>query len=110
MTGWVPPKASGPAGSLLTGGMIYLQAQQRANRGYVVLAICRNPDPRAPGHVALVLPAELSMDKLVETGPALIMAGTHNHNRITLRAGFKSHLEGWPENSVRFYVNSKPFK
>jgi hypothetical protein len=76
----------------------------------VVLAIFKNPEEKVPGHVALVLPAEISLEKLEATGPALIMAGTHNHNRITLQAGFRSHITEWPENRILFYYNLKKFQ
>jgi hypothetical protein len=84
-------------------GDIYAQSQQLANQGYIVLAIYKNPNPKIPGHVALVMPDELSKRKLEEFGPSLIMAGTHNHNRISLREGFKSHIHSWPEQEILFY-------
>jgi hypothetical protein len=81
----------------------YEAVQKRANEGYVVVAICQNPDPKAPGHAALVLPSPISADELATVGPWVIMAGTHNHNKINLKAGFGSHLTSWPEDNVRFY-------
>jgi len=94
----------------ISGNNIYAAAQTLANSGKVVLAICKNPDTAKPGHVALVMPADISNERLNENGPLLIMAGSHNHNKVTLKAGFRSHLDGWPENTVRFYVNSKQLK
>jgi len=87
------------------GNSVYAQAQSYANRGMVVIAICKNPDDTKPGHVALVMPGDMANEKLENEGPKLIMAGTHNFNKISLKAGFKSHLAGWPENVVQFYYN-----
>jgi len=92
---------------LVTGNNIYETAQGYANKGYIVAAVCKNPDPHKPGHIALVMPAEISLEKLSESGPRLIMAGSQNYNTVSLREGFRHHLDGWPENSIRFYRNQK---
>jgi hypothetical protein len=90
---------------LVTGADPYEAAQRLANKGMVVVAICQNPDPAKPGHAALVMPAALTTEKMEESGPVCIMAGTHNFNKISLRNGFRSHLTGWPERSILFYYN-----
>jgi hypothetical protein len=95
--GWKPVNDNNP----------YLTAQKLANKGVVVVAICENPDPKKPGHAALIMPSELSMDKMEESGPVCIMAATHNFNKISLKNGFKSHLTEWPEPRILFYYNSK---
>jgi hypothetical protein len=108
---WLQGKDALAAGWMaISGNSIYATAQTLANNGKVVLAICKNPDTVKPGHVALVMPADISSEKLNESGPVLIMAGLHNHNKVSLKAGFKSHLNGWPENTISFFVNSKQFK
>lgn len=100
--GWKPVES--------TSLTLYETVQRLANQGYVVVAICKNPDEKVPGHAALVLPENTSREKLEDSGPAVIMAGTHNHPMITLAAGFKSHLPEWPEHVVKFYSNDrKPF-
>ncbi len=99
-------EASSDGWKLITGNNVYETAQKTANNGYVVVGICKNPDETKPGHTALVMPDERSGRKLADDGPLLIMAGTHNHNKISLKAGFKSHLNSWPEQTVRFYYNS----
>jgi len=105
---WLPTPAAADAGwRPVAGRNIYEAAQNLANKGYIVLAICQNPDPKKPGHTALVMPADLRPEKLEESGPEMIMAGTHNHNRISLKAGFHSHLTGWPEHAVLFYYNTQ---
>lgn len=89
----------------ITGDNRYEMAQAYANDGYVVVAITKNLNPHKPGHTALIMPTEMWPEKLAEYGPTLIMAGTKNYNSISLRAGFKHHLNGWPENVIRFYYN-----
>jgi hypothetical protein len=86
-------------------GDIYLKAQDMANKGYVVIAICRNNNQLKPGHVALVRPAEINQEDLESSGPILIMAGTHNFNYISLKSAFSSHISGWPEREILFYYN-----
>jgi len=85
----------------------YEAAQSLANTGMVVIAICKNPDEKKPGHAALVMPDQLTRRQLAEDGPSVIMAGTHNHNKIALKVGFKSHLTEWPEHVVAFFYNTQ---
>jgi hypothetical protein len=92
-TGWVKIESSG----------VYEKAQVLANQGYIVIATCRNKNPKLPGHIALVRPAELTTDQLSGSGPMLISAGTHNFNYISLKSAFSSHLSGWPEEEVLFF-------
>lgn len=85
---------------------LYARVQEYANKGWLVLAVCKNPDASKPGHVALVMPKQVTMTKIEEGGPVVTMAGTHNFNYISLKNGFKSHLAGWPENEVVFFFNN----
>jgi hypothetical protein len=104
---WLTGKSAADAGwKQVLSGDVYENAEMMANRGMVVIAICKNPDEKKPGHVALVMPADISRRKLAETGPVLIMAGTHNHNSVSLKTGFKSHLTEWPEHAISFYYNT----
>ena len=92
----------------VSGRHLYEEVQALANSGHVVIAICKNPDGSKPGHVTLIMPTEMTKDKLTESGPEMIMAGTHNFNKISLKAAFKSHLnDQWPEHVVSFYYNTK---
>ncbi len=105
---WLPTQAAINAGwKPVTGNNLYEVSQTLANKGFMVIAVCKNPDSTKPGHVALVMPSETIKEKLSETGPTLIMAGTHNHNKVSLKAGFKSHLTEWPEHTIAFYYNTK---
>jgi hypothetical protein len=103
---WLSTPAAMDAGwKLLTGNTAYEEAQSLANKGYVVLAICENTDNNKPGHVALIMPSEIAINKLEESGPMLIMAGTHNYNKISLKGGFRTHITEWPEHTIVFYYN-----
>ena len=88
----------------------YIQAQQFANTGYIVIAVWNNPLKNKPGHIALVMPKEISVDKINESGPVVIMAGTHNYNYISLANGFKHHINEWPEKEILFYYNTQKIK
>ena len=104
---WLSTSEAADAGwRLITRGNFYDSAQSMANRGMVVIAICKNPDEKKPGHAALVMPMEISSDELDQQGPEVIMAGTHNYNAVSLKVGFRSHLKEWPEHEVLFYYNA----
>jgi hypothetical protein len=81
-----------------------LKAQHLANDGYLVLVIYPNPDPHAPGHVAIVRPSEKSARALEADGPEVIQAGQHNHNKICVRIGFENHPGAFPS-GVRYYTH-----
>jgi hypothetical protein len=94
--GWVKIDSSG----------VYEKSQVLANKGYFVVAACKNKNPKLPGHITLVRPAEITADQLAESGPMMISAGTHNFNYISLKSAFGSHISGWPEEEVLFYYNT----
>lgn len=101
------PDATAAGWKPVTGNNVFEMAQTLANTGNVVIAICKNPDEKKPGHAALVMPAETNRRTLNDDGPFVIMAGTHNHNKLSLKAGFKSHLIDWPASNIKFYYNTK---
>jgi hypothetical protein len=80
------------------------QAQHLANDGRLVLVLFPNPDPHAPGHVAIVRPSEKSEHALEADGPEAIQAGQHNHNKICVRIGFENHPGAFPS-GVRYYTH-----
>ena len=84
---------------------LYQKAQQLANAGKVVVAICKNPIRTKPGHVGLVMPSDRSEATLKEEGPCIIMSGTHNFNRVALVKAFKSHISSWPPHEIEFFVH-----
>jgi hypothetical protein len=92
---------------LLSGDNVYKLAQEYANKGYVVVAVYKNPDPHEPGHIAAVIPSPLPDDELTSDGPRLISASRQNYNFTTLRASFRRHITDWPTSVVLFYYNDK---
>lgn len=103
---WLQTAAALKAGwKSVIGDDRYKQVQMMANEGKIVVAVCKNSDPSEPGHAALVMPKERSLRLLADEGPEVIMAGTHNHNFISLKNGFHNHIPDWPETEVRFYVH-----
>lgn len=82
------------------------QAQTLANRGALVVAAYRNPNPHRPGHIAIVRPGEKSRAALDQDGPDEIQAGTANYLSVPLAVGFRRHRGAWPPggpNSIRFF-------
>ncbi|MDP4148583.1 MAG: hypothetical protein Q8927_07185 [Bacteroidota bacterium] len=102
------PEARNNGWAPIGGANIYEEAQRLANQGFIVVATYKNPDAKVPGHIALVTPHALTPEKIAESGPMLTMAGTHNWNLISLKAGFKSHIAEWPEHAILFYYNIHP--
>ena len=93
--GWVPV-ASGAA------------AQSLANRGWVVVAVCRNVNPRRPGHIAVVRPGVRTAEEQAAAGPLVAQAGTVNRGNIPLAAGFRNHRQAWINGEIRFFAHRKP--
>jgi len=84
---------------------ILFKAQELANKGFIVVAVCENPDPMESGHIALVMPGGISKVKIYEDGPFVIQAGAKNYNSAPLKLGFHRHIENWPEKNIMFYYN-----
>ena len=82
---------------------VYDSAQIYANEGFVVAAVFQNSDERKSGHIALVMPGEVSSEMLDEEGPLLIMAGHKNSENIYLKEGFEKHISQWPEPDIKFF-------
>lgn len=80
------------------------EAQTLANEGELVVVAFANPDPKKPGHVAIVRPYEKSMRAFAHDGPQIIQAGQHNHNSTVVRIGFENHPGAFP-GRVRYYVH-----
>ena len=88
--GWVP----------LPNGV---SAQDSANAGMVVVAVCKNPDPKKPGHIALVRAGQKSEELIGREGPDVIQAGGTNFVRTSLRRGFANHPESYDD--IRFFAH-----
>ena len=96
--GWVRISADDPRD-------VWMTAQRKANEGIPVVASVENPDPHSPGHIAMVMPSEISTDSITALGPRVIQAGGENHNEVSLKQGFKKHITEWPEKSIWFYFH-----
>src|SRR4051794_13556159 len=59
-----------------------LAAQASANAGQLVLAVCKNPDPTDPGHIAVVRPSKKAPEKVAAAGPQVAQAGFKNYRSI----------------------------
>lgn len=85
-----------------------VDAQSAANRGELVLASFRNPDPHKPGHIAIVRPGDMTQSRLERAGPMITQAGEHNAIDVPLARGFRDHPGAWIEDgegSVRFFAH-----
>lgn len=88
---------------------ILYEAQQRANEGYVVVVCAQNQDVHKPGHIALVMPSDLSKEQIHENGPVLIQSSTKNSVDGLFRNSFRHHIINWDSSTdeVVFYYNDK---
>ena len=86
-----------------------LAAQDIANRGALVVAVCKNHDLKKSGHIALIRPSTKSADEIKAEGPQVTQAGGTNRNSAPLKVGFKNHPEAFAKNEVRFYSNAVTF-
>ena len=87
----------------------YVDAQAAANRGELVLEAFENPDPRKPGHIAIVRPSLKSRDLLDAHGPQETQAGATNSLSITTAKGFRHHPGAWVPGgggAIRYYAHA----
>ena len=82
-----------------------LEAQNLANKGYLVVTAIKNPDETKPGHVAVIRPMVKSLDLLADEGPQVTQSGRVNHYSSPLIKGFANHPGAWP-NGVIFYKHN----
>ena len=81
-------------------------AQDLANKGHVVVAVCKNPDPKKSGHIAIVRPGQRSTEQLAAEGPTIIQAGGHNWNSTSLKKGFANHRGAFLNGEIRFFEHA----
>jgi len=84
-------------------------AQTAANRGELVLEAFENPNPRRPGHIAIVRPSEQSRAALDRDGPRETQAGETNAVDTVTAVGFRHHPGAWvPDGGggIRYYAHS----
>jgi hypothetical protein len=80
-----------------------VEAQRRANQGWLVLASYRNRHADKPGHIAIVRPSDKSAEALLEEGPQVTQAGLTNYHSVALRIGLAGHPAAWRHHEVAFY-------
>lgn len=90
-------------------GNILSEAQKMADEGYLVVACAQNPDPHKPGHIALVMPAELSLEQIRQNGPLLIQSSAKNSADAWFRDTFRHYITDWnaPADHVLFFYNDQ---
>ncbi len=94
-------KARDKGWSLVASG---IEAQRLANQGLVVLAVCKNPDDKKPGHIAIIRPSTKDMKTILAEGPDITQAGRANANCTSLKNGFKNHKGAFEQDEIRFFV------
>ncbi|MEP6672924.1 MAG: hypothetical protein ABJF10_27420 [Chthoniobacter sp.] len=81
-------------------------AQDAANRGQVVVAVCQNADPKKSGHIALIRPGSKTPEQIAAEGPDVIQAGGTNFTSTSLKRGFANHPQAFPKGEIRFYAHA----
>jgi hypothetical protein len=87
----------------------YVEAQEAANRGELVLEAFENPNPHRPGHIAIVRPSEMTREELDRNGPQETQAGEQNALSTTTAAGFRHHPGAWVPGGpgeLRYYAHT----
>jgi len=79
------------------------QAQAFANRGYLVVATCK--ENGKAGHIAIVRPSTKSAERIENEGPQIIQAGRTNYKSASLKRGFKNHPREFREKRIRYYAH-----
>ncbi|MEI2806742.1 MAG: hypothetical protein V9G18_22250 [Albidovulum sp.] len=82
------------------------QAQEYANRRYLVVAAYRSHRDDKPGHVAIVRPGARSAAEIDEEGPQIAQAGTVNYLSTTLKRGFAGHPAAWARGEIRYFAHA----
>lgn len=82
------------------------QAQQLANDGQLVVVTCKNPNPKAPGHIAIVRPSTKTEEQVQGEGPRIIQAGRNNYVSTTTKEGFKNHPGAFQDGQLRYFAHA----
>jgi hypothetical protein len=87
----------------------YVEAQEAANRGELVLEAFENPNLHKAGHVAIVRPSDKTREALDRDGPQETQAGEQNAISTTTMMGFRHHPGAWlPDGAgdLRYYAHA----
>ena len=79
-----------------------LEAQNLANKGYLVVAAFKNPDEKRPGHISVIRPAVKTWRQIEKEGAQTTQSGNTNAYSISLKRGFSNHPGAFPD-GVIFY-------
>jgi hypothetical protein len=85
------------------------EAQGAANRGELVLEAFENPEPRKPGHIAIVRPSDKNRAQIDRDGPQVTQAGEQNALSIPTAVGFRHHRGAWTPGgggTLRYYAHA----
>ena len=85
-----------------------LTAQRLANQGQLVVVTCKNSDPKAPGHIAIVRPSTKSDAEILAEGPQIMQAGRHNYLSSNAKEGFKNHPGAFEKNELLYFAHPVP--
>lgn len=85
-----------------------LKAQELANEGKLVVVTCKNPDPKRPGHIAIVRPSKKDDARILAEGPEIIQAGLHNYIDTTAKEGFKNHPGAFEKRELLYFSHAIP--
>lgn len=89
----------------------YKTAQQYANRGYMVVAAYKSPNPKRAGHIVCVIPSEIAMDSLLQNGPFVIQSSRVNSSNVKFRTAFHRVIKKqWPAKNVLLFYNTKQIR
>jgi len=80
-------------------------AQHLANEGQLVLVTCKNSNPEASGHIAILRPSTKSEAEIRAEGPQIIQAGGHNYASTSTKQGFKYHPGAFEKGELLYFVH-----
>jgi len=84
------------------------EAQKLANEGFLVIAAYKTRNPEKSGHIVVVRPNAKSKEMLLEEGPQVIQAATHNFSSTTLIRAFRYHPGAFERGKIRFFAHAIP--
>jgi hypothetical protein len=104
---WLPSQGLAKGWTPVRDGV---EAQDLANRGQIVVAVCKNSDPKKSGHAAVIRPGTRTAEEIAQDGPDIIQAGGHNYNSARLKQGFANHPGAFANGEVRYYAHPASFR
>ena len=80
-------------------------AQDLANAGWLVVVTFKSPDPKKPGHIALVHPSAKSADLVRAEGPQETQAGKYNYLSTSVKQGFAVHKGAFDHKELKYFAH-----